>query len=101
MASRSIYLTDDELQEIREMKISVQEVFRQGWIIETLLQGSNPRLDNEFNRNKIRKLIEFHQQQIEGLFRTIDFHKEQINKLKGGVTNATISNKETENNKMA
>jgi predicted transcriptional regulator len=98
MASRSIYLTDDELEEMKEMKINVQEIFRQGWIIETLLQGTNPKLNNEFNKNKIKKLIQFHQQQIEGLHRTIDYHKEQINKLKGGETNATISNKETKDN---
>jgi hypothetical protein len=84
MASRSIYITDEQLAELKESKVSVQEVFRQGYIIEAVLNGTNPRLSNDFQRNKILKLIEFHNSQIEGLMRTIDYHKEQIDKLKGG-----------------
>ena len=85
MASRSIYITENQLAELKDIKVSVQEIFRQGFIIESLLQGTNPNLNNDFNRNKILKLIGFHQEQIEGLMRTVDFHREQINKLKGGI----------------
>ncbi len=100
MASRSIYITEEQLAELKDIKVSVQEIFRQGYIIETLLQGSNPSINNDFNKNKISKLMQFHQEQIEGLMRTIDFHREQINKLKGG-TNYAIHNKKNQNHKLA
>jgi len=96
MVSRSVYLTDDQLDLLKEAKVPIQEVFRQGFIIETVLQGTNPKLNNDFQRNKIAKLIEFHSSQIEGLQETIRYHQSQIDKLKGG--DKDVSNKEKQNN---
>jgi hypothetical protein len=98
MPARCIYLTDNEIEELKEIKVSIQDVFRQGYIIETVLQGTNSHLNNDFQKNKIKKLIEYHKSQIEGLRETIEHHQEQITKLSGGQN--AIRNKEAKDNKI-
>lgn len=93
--SRSVYLTDEQIEKIQELRLSPQEVFRQGFIIETLLGGVNPQFNNKVQKKKIELLTEWHASQIIELVKTINYHMDQIIKLNGG---KNVSNKKTKNN---
>jgi hypothetical protein len=98
MKRTTVYIDDEQDSWIKRLGLSHTEIYRQGYILEALMQGGSHFRD-QFNLNKLNKLISFHAKAIEDLQEQIYYHKQMIAKLNGGITN-DISNKEKQNNNI-
>jgi hypothetical protein len=100
MRRTTVYIDDDQDQWIKRLGLSHTEIYRQGYILEAIMQGDEHFL-NQYNLTKVTKLLSFHAKAIEDLQEQINYHKEMINKLKGGLNKNAISNKKDENNRLS
>jgi len=98
MKRTTVYIDDEQDSWIKRLGLSHTEIYRQGYILEALMQGGS-HFREQFNLNKLNKLISFHAKAIEDLQEQIYYHKQMIAKLNGGITN-DISNKEKQNNNI-
>jgi len=67
---------------LRDKNLSPTEIFRKGIILEQFQREGS--YNNQTNFNRLKNLIEFHQDRINQLIKEINFHEEQLNQLKGG-----------------
>jgi len=100
MKRTTVYIDDDQDRWIKRLGLSHTEIYRQGYILEALMQGDK-HFFNQFNLNKLKTLISFHAKAIEDLQEQMDYHKEMIYKLKGGLNKYAISDKKDENNSLS
>lgn len=84
MKRTTVYIDDDQDQWIKRLGLSNSEIYRQGFIIEAIMQGDQHFL-NQYNLTKVSRLLSFHAKAVEDLEEQIRYHKEMINKLKGGI----------------
>jgi len=100
MKRTTVYIDDDQDRWIKRLGLSHTEIYRQGYLIEALMQGDS-HFFNQFNINKVKNLISFHAKAVEDLQEQINYHKEMIYKLKGGLNKNAISNEKDEDNKFS
>ena len=102
MKRTTVYIDEEQDRWIKRLDLSITEIFRQGYIVEALMQGDQHFL-NQFNLKKLQNLISFHAKAIEDLQEQIDYHKEMIGKLKGGEKKHgyKLSDKESKDNSIS